>query len=135
MAKKHEAMVGAKNLLDPGSFTPPDGYKPSASQHGHQKSFTSTRSATHRGHKIKIRTTYRIEIDDDPLTLHTMVMDDGSVHCHGLPNYSFASAVDLTRSLIEASFLARLEKDELGGGGDHDGQGSQKNGVNHEGEN
>ena len=106
-----------------GNFQPPTGYKPGSGHHGDQTSFTSTRTALHRGHKIKIKTTYRIEIDGEPLSLHTMVLDDGTVHCHGLPNYSFPSAIDLAKSIIEAASLAYVETDEIGGGhgDDHSG--------------
>lgn len=119
MAKPYGNADQAGISLDPDSFQPPTGYKPGSGHHGHQKSFTSTREAHHRGHKIKIKTTYRIEIDGEPLTLHTMVMDDGSVHCHGLPNYSFPSAIDMAKSIIDAARLAHYDRDDLGGGGDH----------------
>ena len=115
--------------FDLPDFQPPSGYRPGSGHHGHQKSFSSTRAAYHRGHKIKIKTTYRIEIDDEPLTLHTMVLDDGTVHCHGLPNYVFPSAIDLAKSIIDAARLAHYEIDELSHryderdrhGGDHHG--------------
>ena len=97
-----------------GIVTLPDGYKPPKS-HEHKASFTSTRKAIYRGKKISVRTTYRIEIDDQPLMVHTSVLDDGAVHCHGLPNYSFPSALDLTRALIDAAPLADVSKDEIGG--------------------
>ena len=63
--------------------------------HKPKTSFSTTRKAVHRGRKITVRTTYRIEIDGEPLSVHVSVSDDGTVHCHGLPNYSFASAVDM----------------------------------------
>ena len=66
-----------------------------------RKSFSSTRKALHRDRQISIRTTYRIEIDGKAVTLPVMVMPDGTVRCHGLPNYSFTSAVDLARKLID----------------------------------
>lgn len=91
----------------------PDGYKASGHQHGSQESFTSTRTAVYRDHRIKIRTTYRIEIDGKPLRMHTEVLDDGTVHCHGLPNYSFPSAMDLARSIVDASKLSVVDRDEL----------------------
>ena len=100
-------------ILNPGNFRLPDGYKPESGHRQHQKSFTSTRTALHRGHRIKIKTTYRIEIDDEPLALHTMVLDNGNVHCHGLPNYSFPSAIDLAKSIIDAASLASNEVDEI----------------------
>lgn len=120
MAKKYDNADQPGISLDPKDFQAPTGYKPGSGHHGHQKSFTSTRTAHHRGKKIKIKTTYRIEIDDEPLTLHTMVMDDGSVHCHGLPNYSFPSAIDMAKSIVDATRLAHYDHDDLGGG-DHDG--------------
>ncbi len=108
-----------------GNLYLPSGFSPDAGHHGHRESFTSIRTAEHRGRKIKIRTTYRIEIDGEPLTMHTMVMDDGSVHYHGLPNYSFPSAIDLVRSIIDAERLAPMVRNELGSeGDDHDGHGN-----------
>jgi hypothetical protein len=55
--------IDRRSLSTPNSFRPPSGYTPGAGHHGHQNSFTTTRAAHHRGHEIKIRTTYRIEID------------------------------------------------------------------------
>jgi len=78
-----------------------------------QKSYSSTRKAIHRGKTIKIRTTYRIEIDGEPLQVHVKVMDDGTVHCHGVPNYSFGSAIEMVRSIIDASRLSYVDRDEL----------------------
>ena len=122
--------------LDVDRFQPPDGFKPGSGHHGHQNSFSSTRTAMHRGRKIKIRTTYRIEIDGEPLTLHTMVMNDGTVHCHGLPNYSFPSAIDLARSIIDSAGLVKIEDDELGHGqdphaGSHHGSHNAHHGEDH----
>lgn len=95
-------------------FDPPEPY--TKHKHGPAKaSFTSTREAVHRDRKIRVRTTYRIEIDGQPVRVHTSVADDGSVHCHGLPTYSFASAVDLARALIDSSLLRGAVEDELGG--------------------
>ncbi len=121
MANPHDENRVPHVSLEPGDFRPPTGYKPGSGHHGHQTSFSSTRTAQHRGHTVKIKTAYRIEIDDEPLTVHTMVMDDGSVHCHGLPNYAFASAVDMAKAIIDAERLATYERDDLGGGGHDDG--------------
>lgn len=101
----------------------PSEYKSDSSHHEHSDSFTSIRKAQHRGRKIEIKTTYSIKIDDKPFTLHTMVMDDGTIHCHGLPNYSFPSAIDLVKSVIDASRLVSREIDEIGKSvSDSDGQ-------------
>ena len=110
--KPYKLKFDAPVLTGGKKLPPPVGYKPKKS-HGVATSFTSTRRAVHRGKKISVRTTYRIEIDGEPLKVHTMVMDDGTVHCHGLPNYSFTSAVDLARSVIDASRLAYVDRDDL----------------------
>ena len=122
MARK-KPKLKLDHVLTKGDFVPPDGYKPGKGHDGHQKSFTSTRTALHLGRKIKVKTTYRIEIDGEPLTMHTEVLDDGTVHCHGLPNYSFASAVDLAKAVVNASRYVIPPRNELGGGrhGDHQG--------------
>lgn len=69
---------------------------------GHAKgALESTREAEHRGHHIVIRTRYEIEVDGRPLTGHVAVDNDGQVVCHALPNYTFMSAVDLVKKLID----------------------------------
>lgn len=62
---------------------------------------TSTRTADYLGHHIEIRTTYEIEIDGARLMTHLVVTDEGQVQCHALPNYTFLSAVDMVRALID----------------------------------
>jgi hypothetical protein len=62
----------------------------------------SVREATYRGHRITIRTTYRIEVDGVPLAGHLAVTNDGRVHYHAMPNLSYGSAVDLVKQLIDA---------------------------------
>ena len=121
MSKSYER-IDLSGALAPDKFRPPSGYSAGDGHHHGQKSFTSTREALHRGKKIKVRTTYKIEIDGEPLSLHTEVMEDGTVHCHGLPNYSFGSALDMVKAIIDAAYLVPHTEDELGGGhGDHDG--------------
>ena len=119
MAQSKKGDPHTRIILNPEEFSPPDGYRPGSGHRRQQKSFTSTRTALHHGRRIKIKTTYRIEIDDEPLTLQTMVMDDGSVHCHGLPNYSFPSAIDLAKSIIDAAGLASINVDQIGDGNSH----------------
>ncbi|WP_415919289.1 hypothetical protein [Tateyamaria sp. SN6-1] len=120
MANSGKAPGAVDAVLDPASFEAPSGYKPGGGHHDHPHSFTSTRTTHHRGHKIKVRTTYRIEIDDTPLTVHTMVMDDGTVHCHGLPNYAFKSALEMAKSIVDAERLIRYAHDDLGSDPDAD---------------
>ena len=114
MAPTNELNPRTHIIRNPGAFRPPTGYKSASRHHRHQTSFTSTRTARHRAHSIKVKTTYRVEVDGEPLTLHTVVLDDGTVHCHGLPNYSFRSAIDLAKALIDATPLAQVSVDEIG---------------------
>src|SRR5581483_7423088 len=68
----------------------------------HDQMMESVREATYGAHHIMVRTTYQIEVDGKPVQGHILLSNDGSVQYHGLPNYSFASAVDLVKQLIDA---------------------------------
>jgi hypothetical protein len=59
------------------------------------------RKDDHKGHHIVIRTTYKITVDGKEVTGHVMLTNAGQVQYHGLPNYSFDSAVDLVKALID----------------------------------
>lgn len=67
----------------------------------HEHRSVSVRTADHEGHTISIETTYRILIDGEEFADPIHVQDDGSVHYHGLPNYSTASAVDLMKLVVD----------------------------------
>ena len=73
----------------------------------------SVREAMHNGKHIVVKTRYEVTVDGKPLGAHLGVADNGSVHCHGLPNYAFASMMDLVRKVIDAS-EAELPEDEIG---------------------
>ena len=102
-----------------GKLRLPDDYA-IPEQHHHAETFTSIRTAQHLGKEVRVETTYRMTIDGKPVTSHIGVNDDGSVHTHGLPNYSFASALELGKRLVSATNV-ELPKDELGSkdGGHH----------------
>jgi hypothetical protein len=68
--------------------------------HGEQ-AMESVRRAEHKGHSIVVRTRYQIEVDRKSVASPIMVDDHGRVACHALPNYSFLSALDLVRQLID----------------------------------
>jgi len=74
--------------------------RPMTMHHGEGPA-TSVREAEHRGHHITIRTTYEIEVDGRKLDLPLGLDNDGHVHCHALPNYQFASAIDLVKRTID----------------------------------
>lgn len=96
----------------------PKGYRPTKAHHGRRSSVV-VRKAEHKGRKIAIRTTYRIEIDGEVLSAAIHVGTDGMVSCHGLPNYSVRSAVDLVRKMIDVAASTTIPPDEIGGHGGH----------------
>jgi hypothetical protein len=69
--------------------------------HGTDGAIETRREDEHAGHSIVIRTTYRIEVDGQMLQTPLTLGNDGQLHCHALPNYQFASAMDLVKQLIE----------------------------------
>lgn len=100
-------------LLNGGKLDLPRGNRTAGKSSGAHPS-SSVRKAIHKGHKITIRTTYRIEIDGVPLTVPVIVGSDGMVSTHGLPTYAVKSAVDLVRKIIDVSALTTLPDDEIG---------------------
>ncbi|MFF8383686.1 hypothetical protein [Streptomyces kanasensis] len=74
--------------------------KPSHDHMGHHGRVASVREAEYEGHKIKIVTTYEITVDGRPFAVGLKVHDDGTLSCHGLPTYQFASAVETVQALI-----------------------------------
>lgn len=72
-----------------------------AHDHGMHNELTTVRSAEHRGHEIKITTTYDIEIDGRAVHFHAHVGNDGQLHCHSTPYEKYVSAVDLVKELID----------------------------------
>ncbi len=85
---------------------------PHSSGHEHSDDFMTKRDEVYKGKTIEIYTTYRILIDGKPLESHTQVMNNGTVHNHSLPQYSFKSAVDMVKKIID-TFDVELPEDEL----------------------
>jgi hypothetical protein len=68
----------------------------------HEKGpFTSVRELEYNGHKITIHTQYEIRVDGKPFSGHVYVDNTGKVSTHALPNYSFDSAIDLIKKMID----------------------------------
>ncbi len=63
---------------------------------------TSVRELTHKGHTVRIITTYRVEVDGKPADLHLSVDEDGQVFTHATPFVTYASAVDLMKAVMDA---------------------------------
>ena len=62
---------------------------------------TSVRELTHKGHTVRIITTYRVEVDGKPADLHLSVDEDGQVFTHATPFVTYASAVDLMKAVMD----------------------------------
>ncbi|ABD09627.1 hypothetical protein ThrDRAFT_00722 [Frankia casuarinae] len=71
-------------------------------EHVHGDPARSVREDDFDGHHVVITTTYEITVDGQPLNVHIGVSNDGTAHCHGLPNYQIPSVVDLVRLIITA---------------------------------
>lgn len=100
MNKRYLAKLGSPITRPPGDL-PKLGGK--LHQHGGvHGALTSVRRAMHQGHEIAITTTYTITINGKPFTAHVEVDDLGRVHCHGLPNYNFMSAIDMVKAVIDS---------------------------------
>jgi hypothetical protein len=61
----------------------------------------SVREVEYNGHNIVIQTTYEIKIDGKLMSGHLFVDNSGRVYSHAMPTYSFPSAVDLVKNLID----------------------------------
>ncbi|MEO5680336.1 MAG: hypothetical protein ABIS47_11780 [Acidimicrobiales bacterium] len=72
-----------------------------AASHHHAGSLVSTRTASHQGHDIVIKTTYEITVDGLPFDVAMIVDNAGRVHYHGLPTRDFSSAIDLVKKAID----------------------------------
>ncbi len=75
---------------------------------------TSVRTAYHKGHEVRIETTYNVTIDGRKLDTGIEVLDNGTVHYHGLPQYAVPSAVDLVKRIIDYFGTEPPGEDELG---------------------
>lgn len=73
-----------------------------AGEQGHHAGHaTAARETVHDGHRILLETIYRVTVDGREVDLGITVDDAGQVHCHSLPNYQFASALDMVKTLID----------------------------------
>ncbi len=88
----------------------------------HQHGNTTVRSASYRGHSIRVVTSYDIEVDCLPVTGHLLVTNEGTVHYHAIPNQEFASAVDMVKRMIDLAPEQFPEPAPMGNHGDHHGQ-------------
>lgn len=86
-------------------------------QHAHAQE-PSVREETHRGHRIKVVTTYEITIDGQPVMGHLNIGNNGAVHYHAIPNQEFPSMIGMVERIIDMSIeLGTIDS----GGDDHGG--------------
>lgn len=89
----------------------------------------SVREVSYKGHQIRIETSYEISVDDQPISGHVIVGNNGRVHYHSIPNQEFRSAVDMVKRIIDLAPTASSVSDGEandgghghGGGGSHHG--------------
>jgi len=74
---------------------------PSEHEHGGGENIETVREDDYEGRHIVIRTTYHIEVNGKPFQGQLALDNEGRVHCHALPNYQFASAVEMVQRLID----------------------------------
>ncbi len=100
--KRKEArnLSGYFQRLEGQAIELPEGYTLAEASHGHA-ALETVRTAEYRGRKIKVTTTYTMSVDGKPLEMPIHVTDDGHVMTHGMPNYSFRSAIDLVKEAID----------------------------------
>lgn len=70
------------------------------SARGHHADST-TRETTHKGHKVKIVTTYKVLVDGKEIQPHLTVDNGGRVYSHAMPFTNFGSALDLVCAVID----------------------------------
>jgi hypothetical protein len=111
----------------------------SQEHHGHEGPIETVRETTYRNHRIVIRTTYAITVDDVPVEGHLGVSNDGQVHYHAIPNLGFSSALDLVKKVIDTfpedfgeSYGDEDEPPHGDGGHDHDDGGHEHGEGGHE---
>jgi hypothetical protein len=88
-----------------------------SSHMGHEA--TAVREFMHEGHIVKIITSYRVEVNGQPVRAHLSVDEDGQVYTHATPFVTYASAVDLMKTVID-SYPDSFSSNDVGHGEHHD---------------
>jgi hypothetical protein len=101
----------ADRLREGISGLPPSGEAYEQDHGGGHGASVTVRTATHRGHEIRIETTYRITIDGEEFAGPLEVLDNGAVH--------------LMKRVIDYFGTEPPAEDELGGDDGHDGHPTQ----------
>lgn len=114
MSAKAEALPTAESIAQYVKQNAPRSKKMGMTHHkGVQEVI---READYKDHHIVVRSTYHITVDKQEVTGHLMVTNSGQVQYHGLPNYTFDSAMDLVKSLVD-NFPEDFEQSKKAQGG------------------
>jgi hypothetical protein len=98
-AKKEDLLARAYEILKSGQTYTID-HEGHGGEHGHGQ-LESLRKFDYKGHSVVIRTRYEVTVDGQPINAHMSVDNKGRLNTHALPNYSFNSAVDMMKTLID----------------------------------
>lgn len=118
-----ELLAGLRRGLD-GLPSSQDTYEHHHGGGAHGETVT-VRTASHRGHEIRVETRYRITVDGQELDGPFEVLDNGAVHYHGLPQYAVPSAMELVKLIIDYFGTEPPADDELGRLSGHGGHATQ----------
>src|SRR5262245_1355002 len=97
----------------------------SAHEHGGGVDIATVREDDYKGRHIVLRTTYHIDVNGTPFQGQLALDNAGRVHCHALPNYQFASAVEMVKRLVD--IFPEDFPVQQGGGEDTGGHGGGHN--------
>ena len=82
---------------------------------------TSVEEFEHHGNKVRITTTYKIEINGQETMIHASIQQQGGVQCHSTPYTPYQTVSDLVKALLNNTPDACIPK----------GDGSHGSGNNH----
>src|SRR3954465_10584576 len=111
MADEYIDALAEDFLSGPGELPETSGHE--HDDHGADGTSTSVRETEHRGHHVRIETTYHITIDGQPLQGHVEGLPSGRVHYHRFPQYAPQSALDVVKTVIDTIWDKPEVPDEL----------------------
>lgn len=99
---EHGSVKGEKDILAEVYDLLKSNKPITAGHEGHPNAqFTSIREINYKNHNIVVKTTYEIEVDGKTMNSQIYVDNNGKVSSHVMPNYSFNSAIDLIKKIID----------------------------------
>lgn len=99
MAKKKDVPMPTAQSI--ASYVKRHATRVKHTQRRHHAATETIRETNHHGHHIVVKTRYEISVDGRKVLGHLGVSNDGHVHYHPIPNLSFASALDMVKTIID----------------------------------